>query len=374
MSDLPANTPSVDFQVRRDDLRTCRCVPAAMPTAASLADGQVLLGIDRFAFTSNNVTYGAFGDAMSYWNFFPVEVEQAGWGRIPVWGFGTVVASRHDGVAVGQRYYGYFPMSSHVVVEPGSVGPAGFTDAAAHRKPLPAIYNQYVLTSNDPGYRRETEAQQMLLRPLFFTSFLIDDFLADNDFFGARRVILSSASSKTAYGLAHCLAQRGAHEVVGLTSPGNVDFVTRLGCYSRAITYEQLNALDAAPSVFVDMAGNAELRRRLHEHLGAALTYSCSVGGTHWDHLGSARDLPGPKPVLFFAPAQGKKRHAEWGAAGLQARMAAAWNGFMVPVMERQPPWMRVIEGRGPAAVEAVYCAMLDGTVRPDEGHILSLR
>ena len=198
-------TGAVDFLVRRDDLRQSKFAPAT--PAASLAPGQVLLRIDQFAFTSNNVTYGAFGDAMSYWNFFPAAV---GWGRIPVWGFGSVIASQHEGVKTGERFYGYYPMSSHLVLEPARVTEAGFVDGAEHRKALHAVYNQYVNTATDPGYRADAEAQQMLLKPLFVTSFLIDDFLADNQFFGAKRVILSSASSKTAYGLAFCLARRGA--------------------------------------------------------------------------------------------------------------------------------------------------------------------
>ena len=264
-------------------------------------------------------------------------------------------------------------MSSHVILEPDRAGDAGFVDGAAHRRALPAVYNQYLCTAADPGYRLDTQAQQMLLRPLFITSFLIDDFLADSAFFGARRVILSSASSKTAYGLAHCLSKRPDCEVVGLTSPGNAAFVARLGCYSKVLTYDQVSALDVAPAAFVDMAGNAALRRDLHTHLGDALKYSCSVGGTHWDHLGSGRDLPGPKPTLFFAPSQIKKRHAEWGAAGLQTRIANAWSAFMVPVMNPDKAWMRVVAGRGPQAVEQVYRAMLAGGVKPEEGHVLSL-
>ena len=125
--------------------------------------------------------------------------------------------------------------------------------------------------------------------------------------------------------------------------------------------------------LFVDMAGNAASRRALHTHLGDALKYSCSVGGTHWNHLGSGRDLPGPKPTLFFAPAQIKKRNAEWGAAGLQARIADAWRAFMQPVMREPNGWMRVVAGRGPAEVERVYGDMLAGRVRPDEGHVLTL-
>ena len=360
----------VNFLVRRDDLRQTKFAPALPP--ASLAPGQALLRIDQFAFTSNNVTYGAFGDAMSYWNFFPAA--EVGWGRIPVWGFGTVIASQHEGVNIGERFYGYYPMSSHVVLEPARVTEAGFVDGAEHRKALHAVYNQYVNVATDPGYRADTEAQLMLLKPLFVTSFLIDDFLADNQFFGAQRVILSSASSKTAYGLAFCLARRGACEVIGLTSPANRAFVERLGCYGEVVSYDAAASLPTEDgAVFVDMAGNAESRRALHTHLGDALKYSCSVGGTHWDHLGSGRDLPGPKPTLFFAPAQIKKRNAEWGADVLQTRIAEAWRAFMRPVMDAQNGWMRVVTGKGPVEVERVYRDMLDGRVRPDEGHVLSL-
>ena len=82
--------------------------------------------------------------------------------------------------------------------------------------------------SADPGYDAAREAEQALLRPLFMTSFLIDDFLADTGFFGARRVMLSSASSKTAYGTAFCLSLRrgspNAVKVIGLTSAGNLAF------------------------------------------------------------------------------------------------------------------------------------------------------
>ena len=80
---------TLTFQVRQDSLPTTRLVTA---TDQPLADGQVRVVIDRFALTSNNITYAAFGAAMNYWQFFPVAGEDgAGWGCIPVWGFGRVV-------------------------------------------------------------------------------------------------------------------------------------------------------------------------------------------------------------------------------------------------------------------------------------------
>jgi len=184
------------FIVQRNDLRRTRIEDDAAATAP-LSAGMVRARIDLFALTSNNVTYGAFGDSMHYWDFFPCDVE--GHGRIPVWGFAEIVESRAEGVASGERFYGYYPMSSHALLQPVQSGASGFADGAPHRQALHAVYNRYLRCSSDPLYRPEHEAQIALLRPLFVTSFLIDDFLADNRFFGASQVVLSSASSKTAY-------------------------------------------------------------------------------------------------------------------------------------------------------------------------------
>jgi hypothetical protein len=125
---------AVDFQVRRDDLRTTRLCD--VPSAQLEPDrGQALLRVDHFAFTANNITYAVAGDMLSYWNFFPAE---RGWGRVPVWGFADVVASRCDGVREGARLYGYYPMSTHLVVQPVHANDAGFIDGAAHRAAMAA--------------------------------------------------------------------------------------------------------------------------------------------------------------------------------------------------------------------------------------------
>ena len=367
------------FIVDRKDLRATRWEhPEATEATETfpIAEGAVRLHIDSFALTSNNITYAAFGDAMNYWGFFPTGNKATG--CIPVWGFGTVTESRCAGVAVGERFYGYFPIASDVVLQPARLSDAGFFDGAEHRRELHAVYNQYSRCSTDPAYDAGREAEQALLRPLFITSFLIDDFLADNGFFGARTVVLSSASSKTAYGTAFCLARRRgtatAVKIIGLTSAGNVGFTTALGCYDAVCTYDAVGTLPAdAPAVYVDFSGSAAVRSAVHTHLGNALAYSCSVGGTHWADLGSGKGLPGPRPVLFFAPAQVKKRNADWGAAGLQQQIAGAWAAFMVPVTAPDKPWLHVVKGQGEAAVEATYAALLGNRMKPDEGHMLSL-
>ncbi len=300
------------FLVSRQNLRHSRVVPdPAAPASRPLAEGEARLRIDRFALTANNVTYAAFGEAMKYWQFFPTGDDD--WGCVPVWGFAEVVESRAEAVAPGERLYGYLPMGTHLVVAPARVSGHGFVDDSAHRRALPAVYNRLLRCAADPGYDAAREAQQALLQPLFTTSYLIDDFLAEQGFFGARRVLLSSASSKTACGTAFCLAQRrggaGSVQVIGLSSPANRGFAASLGCYDEVIEYDALATLDATvPTVYVDFAGNAALRRAVHEHFGRQLLYSGSVGGTHWEALGAGAGLPGPRPVLFFAPAQFARR------------------------------------------------------------------
>ena len=338
--------------------------------------GEVLLRVDRFAFTANNVTYAMFGDAMHYWQFFPAT--DPAWGVIPVWGFATVVASAVEGIVAGERFYGYLPTATHLIVQPDRVNAGGFVDGADHRATLPAVYNQYLRCSTDPGYHPKREAEQMILRPLFVTSFLIDDFLEDNAFFGAERVILSSASSKTAYGTAFCLSQRKDVEVIGLTSPKNLDFVRSLGCYRQVMTYDEVGSLSPTiPSVYVDFSGNVELRHALHTQLAgdqeAGLKYSASIGGTDWQHLGKVGELPGPRPTLFFAPSQIKKRSSEWGSAVLMGKLAAAWQQFMVPVTRADQPWLQIVQVKGVEASLAAMAEVIAGKAKPEEGHVLSL-
>ena len=351
---------------------------------AALADGQVRLQIEHFALTANNITYAVFGQAMQYWQFFPITSDDGQpWGCIPVWGFATVVQSLHSGVAVGERLYGYWPMASHAVLQPGRLSPEGFSDMAEHRAELHAVYNRYLRCGTDAFYGAHTEAEQALLRPLFLTAWLIDDFLADNRYFGAQqaasvagqplRVMLSSASSKTAYSTAALLAQREGVEVVGLTSAANMDFCKGLGCYHRVLAYDQLDQLPADMAcVYVDMAGNAGLRLAVHQRF-TALAYSCSVGGTHVEQLGSARELPGPKATLFFAPAQVKKRSADWGPDGLGQRLVVAWQAFLPQATDPVRPWLVVQRHEGPAAVQAAYARVLAGGGDPRQGHMLTL-
>jgi hypothetical protein len=364
----------LDFLVRRDNLPVCRFAPATPLDDVALADGQALLKVNHFALSSNNVTYAVAGDTMLYWQLFPAP---EGWGRVPVWGYGEVLRSRHESVPLGERYYGLYPPSTALVMQPGRVGGAGFVDETPHRQALSALYNRYVRTATDPAYDPAREAEQALLRPLFTTSFLLDDYLAAHDFFGARTVVLASASSKTACGLACLLAaRRPGPTVLGLTSAANAPFVARVGGYASAFTYDQVADLPTdAPVVYVDLSGDATLRAAVHRHFGAALTHSCSVGATHWQRLRPADAEPpgGPTPTPFFAPSWAEKRATELGPPAFGARANASWRALLDRVVSSPEAWLRIVRERGPQALEGAYLDLVLGRSKPDVGHLLSL-
>jgi hypothetical protein len=359
---------STDFIVARRDLQTCKFIETALPDTAQLPQDALLVRVDRFAFTANNITYAVLGDDLKYWQLFPAPGE---FGNIPVWGFGEVIASHHPDVPTGERLFGYFPMATHLVIEAADVSKRGLRDGTAHRQDVAPVYNAYSRVGGNPDFAGRQGDYQALLRPLFMLSFLVDDYLAEHEFFGAARVMLSSASSKTAFGLAHLLhTQRQNILVIGLTSAANADFVRSLGCYHEVVTYDQVTSLPTdEPVALVDMAGNAELRATLHRHFGEQMKYSGRIGLTHRSASADDPELPGAKPTWFFAPSQIRKRAREWGPGGIDKRFGAAWSG-LVPRLDH---WLAVTEGRGRSAVQEAYLDTLNGRVAPDLGHILSV-
>ncbi len=355
----------LDFILNKSAWHETRFVDAGVD--GELAPGQVLFRVDRFAFTANNITYAVAGDLLRYWSFFPAE---RGWGRLPTMGFGDVIASTHEGVPLGTRCYGFYPMSKHLLIEPSSAGPGSIVDGIAHRTGLAAAYNQYIPVQEDALYSAEHEDELILMRGLFMTSFLAEDFLSESDLYGARSVVISSASSKTSIALGFLIARKGQARAIGLTSARNVDFVKGLGFYDEVLTYDQIGSLpDDAPTVFVDMAGNTKVSRSVHEHFGANLKYSQRIGGTHWDAGGDDGELPGPRREFFFAPAQIQKRIGEWGRQDFQERVGTAWADFR----DSSGRWLRVERGYGREAVRRVYQATLEGSASPDQGNVLSL-
>ncbi len=355
-----------EFLVNRGNFSDTRIAHLPVPNVHA---GEILVAIDRFALTANNITYAVVGDSIGYWKFFP---STPGWGIVPVWGFATVVESQCGAIAVGEQIWGFLPMASHLVLTPDAVNLGGFVDSTAHRRDLPEVYNRYQRTAGESDAVRQLGDTRSLLFPLFITSFVIFDFLADNAFFGAKQVLIGSASSKTAFGLANFLRNDAAGKVsvAGLTSPKNADFVRALGTYDQVSTYDRITALDPSiPTAFVDMSGDASVIETVHQHFAKNLVLSSMVGITHWQQQRPPADLPGATPTMFFAPSQIVKREQDWGAGEI---MRKAYAGS-ARVAAESAKFLNMRYVHGAAAVQDAFSRAVDGQAQPSEGLILSL-
>ncbi len=359
----------MDLEIATSELGRTRLVDAP---AAALAPGGARLRVDRFGLTSNNVSYGVTGDLLGYWTFFPASTDDGDgtrWGRVPVWGFAEVIESRSDDLVEGERLFGYLPMSDELVIEVGSPRPQSVDDVAPHRAALAGPYNAYQRCAADPLYRANREDVHLLLYPLFFTSFLIDDFLEANGDDGAEQVVVSSASSKTAAGVGHQLRARG-QKAVGLTSSRNAAFCRSLGAWDEVVEYGDVEGLAVVPSVFVDVAGDPAVVHAVHARLGDDLRRSMIVGDTHWDaNERAAGGLSGPKPEFFFAPSQVSARNREWGPEELGRRLGAAWETYADWVAS----WLNIETVLGLDEVAGAWRGLVVGPVDPRVGTVCVL-
>ena len=352
------------FEVDRHQLKLSRITDLPEPEPDQ---GQAVIRVDQFAITANNITYGVAGDMIGYWRFFPAADN---WGRIPVWGKGTVIDAGETDLNKGDEFYGYYPMSSYLIVKPASVSSRGFVDDATHRADLPPVYNQYSLMNEMNGFDRQYDHHRMVYFPLFMTGFVLDDYLFDNDFFGAENTILSSASSKTSISTAFQLQRRGA-QTTGLTSIKNRAFVDSLGLYSDVVTYDAVSSINADQKTgYIDMAGNRDTLSQIHHQLGDNLVLSCGVGITHYESRASAdpATLPGAKPAMFFAPSQIQKRNQDWGPEKFQTELRSAWDAFLGSVDQ----WISIKESDGHNGLVAAYETVLAGA-SPNQAYVVSV-
>ncbi|MET7400063.1 DUF2855 family protein [Dactylosporangium sp. NPDC005572] len=350
------------FEVRTDDLSRTRVTAA---DDGDVRPGEVLAEIEHFGLSTNNVTYARLGRRLGYWRLFPAA---APWGRVPAWGYLRVVHSTVAEVETGRRLFGLCPMSTHVTLRPGRAHRGGFADASEHRAGLSAAYNAYSYLDTDPAHRPDLADHLLVLRPLMWLSYLVDDLLAEHGWFGAERAIVTSASSRAATGLARLLARRGLR-TVGLTAPHRRAAVAGLGVYDEVLTYDTAGTAGTAePTVLVDVAGDDALRGRLAAHLGDALRHTVVAGFTH-DATGAAPDLPAPRTTTLFVPDRMAERARRLGWNDLNAGYVEALHDFAA----WSRPWLRVTPGHGPAAVAAAYDGVLTGTTPPATAHVLTL-
>lgn len=355
----------VQVHVRKLALADAVLVGVSLP---ELVEGTVRLAVENFAVTANNITYAVVGDGFRYFDFFPAP---EGFGIVPMWGHARVIESRSPDIAVGERVYGYLPMASYLDLRPGKVTAGGFLDTTDYRQPMSPVYNSYTRLAADPEHDPAREAERMIFGPLFRTGFLIEYFLRGEGWFGAEQLIITSASSKTAMGLAS-VARNNSPGIrrIGLTSKGNVGFVEASRLYDEVVAYDDLERLSVLRSVSVDFAGNADIMGRIHRHFEAALVHSALVGVTHVEArstLGGGETLPGAKPALFFAPDHAVAFFRQHGAEEGGRLVAVAWREFL----RATDGTIAIERHKGLEAARAVFLDMLAGKVDPARGIVI---
>jgi len=336
-----------------------------------LEEDQLLLKIEGFALTANNISYAGTGDMMRYWDFFPAEDSSNG--IVPVWGYAHVLDSAHLEFEPGMRFYGYFPMGSHVIVTPNEGDKnLGFMDVSEHRVELSPVYNYYRRLSDEAVSYNDEDALRAIVQPLFMTSFLIAHKFRSEDWFDAQNIIITSASSKTAMALAY-MVKNGSPDVrrIGLTSVSNLDFIIESGLYDEVISYDEafdpdigIDADEAAVSV--DFTGNAKLLANIHEHMKDNLKFSSLIGVTHIHEQGVSNNVLDPKPVFFFAPAAAQEFVRDLGQSEFDSQSGRALYGFLDFIagqldlhtiegsMDVKDAYLRLLKGEVPAS-EALY-------------------
>lgn len=356
-----------EMLISRSDLTQTRLAPV---TLTPLEPGEARMAVEQFGFSANNITYAVMGDRLRYWQFFPPQSEPSSgedWGLLPVWGFATVSESACEDLPVGARLFGYWPTATHLTIRPTHVNAHRVVDGSSHRADLARAYNAYRRMDTPNPLM---DQPMMLLSPLYITSWCLWDYLLDNDWFGAERVVIVSASSKTSIGLATALnLDPDARPATGLTSAANVEFVAGLGLYDSVADYDAVPDLPAVPTVVVDMSGNAAVLSALYQHLGDALTYCINVGMTHWDEPARGTGIPAERKEMFFAPGHLQKRAQEWGSSVLDQKT----TGFMMQAGAKAQSWIHYEPHLGLEGLQTLFNDVASGKVEPDKGLVIKI-
>ncbi|RDB30096.1 hypothetical protein Hypma_014145 [Hypsizygus marmoreus] len=381
----------------------------------------VLIKVDRFGFSANNITYQALGEHphFRYFDFNTTpqtdSVSPKTHGIFPVWGFGTILKSTHPKIHEGERVYGYFAPTRYLLVpvSPADVNKHAFYVPRPHLPPDRRPYNQILRCTADPQYSPNpmTEDLTMLYRPLFWTSYWCEDWLFSSNYRrGASLILISSASSKTAFCLAYLIKKRISRKeisrnvkVIGLTSKRNLQFTQNLGHYDEVLEYGSFTSGRAFSTgmdkrwIYVDVASNEQLNNRILAHFASPYSgklAGCTILGlTNLSPASSAADTVDwtsntltlaptsdgsdtdsissfwPKFENFFMPEWLEVRKHQLSIAEIFSRQNQAWKELMANCVG----WVQIERIYGGAAVKKAYEDVANNGLRPDRGFIWSL-
>jgi hypothetical protein len=239
----------------------------------------------------------------------------------------------------------------------------------------------------------------MLYRPLFWTAFWCEDWLASSSYRnGARRVLVSSASSKTAFCLAYCIRRRGVPgmRVVGLTSEKNLAFTKRLGLYDDVAEYDAFvttagTRSNAVPLedhrwIYVDVRGDDAFNSRVFQrfvvedgHVVANIALGMTnlspatpeASSTDWtaNSFSSSRAPASGQLEPFFMPEWLNVRKRQLSPTEIFDMQNRAWSALMRDGAD----WVKIERVSGEYEVKEAYQRTMRGGMGPERGEIWSL-
>ena len=282
--DLPVLTSAGDppdvaaLQCQLGRRRNARVQPLAEdPRTLPLGAGEVVfapqsLGVNRYI-TGYGGAYlfldiGQFTDPRGVQNTRSFKT-------VPAWGRCRVLRSNHPEVAAGSVFYGFWPLAAFCVRRVSTDGP--------------------VVQQELPRFSGPREWLKLIrMDDYAATDYAIDNYeyvkigitfareLGDRDFFGGRRLVISSASSASGQIIAMAVKERYPDfPVVGLTSDNNLGRVRAMSYFDAAYSYGSLAAAaNDGPSLYFDVLGKEEITTAVFDHFRLARWWIYGEGST----------------------------------------------------------------------------------------------
>lgn len=209
---------------------------------------------------------------------------------------------------------------------------------------------------------------------------------------GAKLIVISSASSKTAFCLAYRIQKRIARKeipadvkIIGLTSKGNLKFTQALGLYHDVMVYGDLDA-STFPSgqkgIYVDVSGNDKLNQQMLSDYGTTFVAAINLGMTSlspstevvsaWSTNTSLDAAPKAGPLAmeqFFMVEWLAIRRHQLSIAQITSMQLEAWQDLMRDCQG----WVEIQRVNGGDAVQKLYDGAVKGGLGPNKGYIWSL-
>jgi hypothetical protein len=274
-------------------------------------------------------------------------------------------------------------------------------------------YNQILRCSTDPQYSPSPIAEDMtmLYRPLFWTAYWCEDWLHTTGYRGGvSSILVSSASSKTAFCFAYSAGKRIRSgelskdtKIIGLTSKRNMAFTKRLGLYDEVLDYDSFLSSPSFQKaaekkwLYVDVAGNEDLNARIKAHFASPYTgkmagivalgftnlspasadtvLDWSAHGTGVTGTAASSQTSGlasqfwPKTENFFTPEWLDVRQHQIPLVEIFSRQNTAWK----ELIEEGKGWVQLERVYGAKRVQEAYVKLSKEGLGPDKGLIWSM-